>query len=290
MKVEHFFEEHIRSQEGQISRFYDLINILIDYKAKEKDNEVNISLLKELALRYSDTERQLFELNQLKNKFLGIAAHDLRNPLISIRGFSEMLLAGDVGPVNEGQLEFLNIIANVSQQMLDLINDLLDVSVIESGKLTLRPIRGSLRSLLEERLKTMKMVGEKKEITIHKVLNDIPDLVFDPDRIGQAIDNLVSNAIKYSPHGSIVHVTLAQKNNEAQISVQDEGPGLSEEDQSRLFGSFQKLSATPTDGEKSTGLGLSIVKKIVEAHNGSVEVWSQLGSGSTFSFSIRIWT
>ena len=120
------------------------------------------------------------------------------------------------------------------------------------------------------------------------MLYDIPDLVFDPDRIGQAIDNLVSNAIKYSPHGSIVHVTLAQKDNEAQISVQDEGPGLSEEDQSKLFGAFQKLSATPTDGEKSTGLGLSIVKKIVEAHNGSVEVWSQLGSGSTFSFTIPL--
>ena len=102
------------------------------------------------------------------------------------------------------------------------------------------------------------------------------------------VDNLLSNAIKFSPTGSNVHITLSQKSNHARIDVRDEGPGLSEEDQSNLFGTFQKLSAAPTGGEKSTGLGLSIVKKIIEAHHGGIEVQSQVGSGSTFSFRIPL--
>jgi len=235
-----------------------------------------------------ERNQKLLELNELKNKFLGIAAHDLRNPIFSIRGFSEMLLAGDIGPVNEDQLEFLTMINTASQQMFDLVNDLLDVSVIESGKLTLRLTRGSLKDLLKERLKIMMIAGQKKEINLHTDLQDVSNFDFDRDRIAQVLDNLLSNAIKFSPTGSKVHITLSQTSNHAQIDVRDEGPGLSEEDQSKLFGTFQKLSAAPTGGEKSTGLGLSIVKKIIEAHRGSIEVKSQVGSGSTFSFRIPL--
>jgi len=263
-----------RDARGKTIRMAGIVMDLTDRKKAEKE-------LAELA-------QHLEDLNQEKNRFLGMAAHDLRNPLICIRGFSEMLLAGDIGPVNEDHFEFLTMINTASQQMLDLVHDLLDVSVIECGKLTLRLTRGSLKDLLEERLKIIKITGEKKEITLHTDLQEVSEIDFDRDRIAQVVDNLLSNAIKFSPTGSNVHITLSQKSNHAQIDVRDEGPGLSEEDQSNLFGTFQKLSAAPTGGEKSTGLGLSIVKKIIEAHRGGIEVQSQVGSGSTFSFKIPL--
>ncbi len=110
--------------------------------------------------------------------------------------------------------------------------------------------------------------------------------MFDPKRIAQVIDNLFSNAIKFSPHDLNIYVTSEMNNNMVKVSVRDEGPGISKEDQSRLFGEFQRLAAQPTDGEKSTGLGLSIVKKIVEAHGGTISVVSKLGEGATFSFKL----
>ena len=123
---------------------------------------------------------------------------------------------------------------------------------------------------------------------IHARLSEVPEAIFDSDRIGQAVDNLVSNAIKFSSPGSKIIVILDRKGNAAKVSIQDEGPGISSEDQSRLFGEFQKLGNQPTGGEKSTGLGLAIVKKIIEAHGGSVGIESQIGKGSTFSFTIPL--
>jgi len=107
-------------------------------------------------------------------------------------------------------------------------------------------------------------------------------------RLVQIFDNIMSNAIKFSPQGSNIYVTLNQNGKMSKVSVRDEGPGMSEEDQSRMFGNFQRLSAQPTGGEKSTGLGLAIVKKIIDAHKGTIEVDSKLGSGSTFSFLLKM--
>ena len=114
------------------------------------------------------------------------------------------------------------------------------------------------------------------------------DILFDPERIAQVIDNLLRKAIKYSPYGSSITVTLEEKDGMAEFRVRDEGPGISEEDQARMFGEFQKLSARPTGGEVSTGLGLAIVKKIIDAHQGSIKVESNLGEGSTFIFTIPL--
>ncbi|OQY59804.1 MAG: hypothetical protein B6245_04720 [Desulfobacteraceae bacterium 4572_88] len=173
--------------------------------------------------------------------------------------------------------------------MLTLINDLLDVSVIESGKLDLRLEKGSLRDLLENRCKISRIIAGRKDITLHTEFSHIPDLMFDPGRIAQAFDNFTSNAIKYSPPGSNVYISMTQQEDgKVRVRVRDQGPGISEEDQRRMFGAFERLSAQPSGGEKSTGLGLAIVKKIIEAHQGSLEVESQVGSGSSFSFKIPV--
>jgi signal transduction histidine kinase len=231
---------------------------------------------------------QLEELNQLKTKFLGIAAHDLRNPLVTIRGFSEMLLGESMGQLSEDQREFLTSIHDIAQDMLALLNDLLDISMIESGKIELHFAPGSLKVLVEKQVRINEIVGKQKKMSLHANLEDLPQASFDANRISQVVDNLISNAIKFSPPGSNVYVSLNREGGMARVSVRDEGPGLPPEDQTKLFGEFQKLSVQPTGGEKSTGLGLSIAKRAVEAHRGSMEVKSQVGVGSTFSFTIPL--
>lgn len=288
MKAEHLVIQHLQSLRIQDSQYAEVLNTILNYRATEKDKEVTSRLLKKLVLNHSAAERQLFELNQLKNKFLGIAAHDLRNPLASIRGFSELLLSDDMDPLTEDQHEFIKTIHSLSQDMLNLVNDLLDVSVIESGKLELKRQPGSLKVLIEERIHINSILAKNKQMKLHESLATVPEVSFDYSRIAQVVDNLISNAIKYSPSGSNIFVSLNQQGMKAQISVRDEGPGIEPEEQKRLFGEFQRLSTKPTGGEKSTGLGLSIVKKIVEAHNGTTAVESQPGAGSTFTFILPI--
>lgn len=260
-----------------------LVMELLTYKANDRDHEVNNELLSQLVMKYAEAERKLNELNQLKNKFLGMAAHDLRNPLSSIRGFSEILLM-ELENITDEQKEFLTLINTTSDQMLRLVNDLLDVSVIESGKLDLQLKKGSIRKLVEERIKIGEVVASKKNSRISKRLSDVPEITFDANRIVQVIDNLISNAVKFSPPGSEVNVGLSMEGSEVMICVKDNGPGLSEEDKRKLFGEFQRLSAQPTGGEKSTGLGLSIAKKIIEAHKGRIWVETEKGDGALFCF------
>jgi len=227
-----------------------------------------------------EKQRELAGTNEMKNKFIGIVAHDLRNPVISIRGFSELLLK-DAKNLNEEQADFLNIIHSTSRNMLAMINDLLDISHIESG-LQLSLTKGSLNALILDRIQMNRLQADKKHITIHKKLSAIPDVSFDAQRMGQALDNLISNAVKFSPIGANVYVTLDQIKDMVRFSVTDEGPGIPREEQHLLFSEFHRLSIRPTAGETSTGLGLAITKKIIEAHNGTVEVETREGMGSTF--------
>lgn len=226
---------------------------------------------------------ELVRLNALKNKFLGIAAHDIRNPLSSIKGFSELMLLSGETISAEDHKEMMQLINKSVNDLLLLVDDLLDISVIESGNLKLDLGPGDMKALLEERVKINAGHARRKSITIHK---DFPDdiglTVFDRKRMAQVVDNLISNAIKYSPLGSNVYVSLAREDGWTRITVRDEGQGISAEDQKHLFTGFQKLGAQPTGGEKSTGLGLVIVKSIVDSHEGTIEVVSEVNKGSAF--------
>ena len=240
-----------------------------------------VNLEKSLKLK----QERLQQLVRIKDKFLGIAAHDLRNPAISIRGFSELLLRGK-DSLTEEQQEFISIIQSTSDSMLDLLNDLLDLSQMESGKLVLKKKPASIKKLVEERLRLYRLQAENKRITLHPDLQEIPEFGFDYRRIGQIIDNLISNALKFSPPGTNVHISLSVNENMALFSVQDEGPGIPLEEQGLLFSEFQKLSIRPTGSESSTGLGLAITKRLIEAHNGYMHFESHSGIGSVFSFSL----
>jgi two-component system sensor histidine kinase/response regulator len=265
-----------------------MLSTLLRFWAEEKDRALENQLLHGLIGKYADSISNLVELNKLKNTFLGIAAHDLRNPLISIRGLSEILLTEATGPLTREQREYVTIMKTVSDNMLALVNNLLDVSVIESGRLDLKIQSDSVERLIRERVAIHKILLEEKRLTLHERLDKLPPQLFDPGRLGQVVDNLLSNAIKFSYPGSSIHVVLEQVGKSAMVSVRDEGPGIPEEDQSRLFGEFQKLKVQPTGGEPSTGLGLAIAKRIIEAHHGRMGVDSKVGRGSTFSFTLPL--
>jgi PAS domain S-box-containing protein len=256
-------------------------------RIENKENLISEKEKKEnLFAELKDHVNRLKELDELKNKFLGMAAHDLRNPLVSIRGLSELLLDKNNKFSDEEVKELIETMHDASKHMFDLVNDLLDTSVIESGKLELELETCSLKKLAFKRVHAHELLAENKKMKIHHSLEDIPEFYLDPNRVIQIIDNLLTNAIKFSNPGSNIFVSLKKISAGIKFCVRDEGPGISDSDQEKLFEDFQKLSARPTGGESSTGLGLAIVKKMVEAHSGAMCVESRLGVGSTFSFTL----
>ncbi|MDK1022686.1 MAG: hybrid sensor histidine kinase/response regulator [Gammaproteobacteria bacterium] len=245
----------------------------------------SLSELKEHQKIIESRNAELDEMNQLKNKFIGMAAHDLRNPIVSILGFADVLQSEEQLNTEDSR-RYLGIISAACNKMLNLISDTLDVSVIESGELVLNLGIGSLADLVNERVQIFEPIAMKKNIEIVKQYSNVEDSWFDPSRVAQILDNLISNAIKFSPHDTKVFVTLEEVGDLLMISIKDQGPGISSEDQLKMFDHFQKLQNKPTDGETSTGLGLAIVKKIVDVHQGTLMVESEPGRGATFSFAL----
>jgi PAS domain S-box-containing protein len=255
---------------GEVTHFAAIERDLTDIKEAEE------------VIRKKNTE--LAELNETKNKFLGIASHDLRNPLFTIRSFSELLEDGTVGDVNPKQKEMLGRIYHASTFMKALLENLLDISKIESGKIDIHKQSQDLNQTVRQQVEFNQLVAQKKNIILQMNLSDIPPVSFDQSAIIQVMGNFIGNAIKFSPPDTKIVIATDKVENGVRLSVCDEGPGLSKEDQELLFKEFQTLSAKPTAGEKSTGLGLAIVKKLVHLHNGEVGVESTLGKGSTFFF------
>jgi len=235
-----------------------------------------------------EKNKELHDLNKLKNKFLGIASHDLRNPLYLIRSFSEILIDGSPGKINEKQKKLLEKIFNSSEFMRALLDNLLDISKIESGNIALDKTVQDINVITQNQMELFQLLALKKQIKLHLHMKEIPPFAFDKNAVIQAIGNFLGNAIKFSPSNTHIHISTGNVENNVKFSVQDEGPGISVEDQKLLFGEFQTLSAKPTGGEKSTGLGLAIVKKLVNLHGGEVGVFSELGKGSTFFFTLPL--
>lgn len=230
-----------------------------------------------------DSNAQLSQLNKEKTEFLGIAAHDLRNPLSAVIGFAELLqIEGSPKVAQRG-----TTIANAGRRMLELINDLLDANAIEEGRYASQIEPLELRSLVTASMQHNHTSSERKQIGFE--LADGPAAWAQGDRKAtlQILDNLLSNALKYSPIGSQVQLTLHVDDEWTGFAIRDHGPGISEEDQKKLFQKHTKLSARPTGGESSVGLGLSIVKRLAEAMGGTVTCQSTLGEGATFTLRLR---
>lgn len=250
-------------------------------RTRQVENQVRLRTAELTSANY-----KLVELNDLKNKFLGMASHDLRNPLANISGYSKFLLDRDKNLNTETRVDFLRRIQMISESMVELLSNLLDISIIESGQLKLKLKKDSLQKLIEERVHIQRFFAQKKDITLNLEVQEVSEFAFDANRMGQVIDNLVGNAIKYSSRGKAVDIRVWQNGERAQCSVRDQGPGISEQDREKLFKHFQKLSARPTGGESSSGLGLAIARKIVEEHQGTIGVENVPDSGADFFFEL----
>lgn len=227
---------------------------------------------------------QLKKLNEEKNEFLGIAAHDLKNPLNSIKGLAELLIMDHGDTPKEEVLEYAELIKSSSEYMLQIIIDLLNVNAIEEGKVNFQIDTIDFVELTETLLTKFTKMSSAKEIKLNfSAENSIHYIDADAVRLQQVIENLVSNAIKFSPFNKNIWIKISDLNNgKTKLEVKDEGPGLTEDDLKKLFGKFARLSAQPTNNENSTGLGLSIVKKLVEGMNGAIRCESVYGEGASF--------
>ncbi len=224
--------------------------------------------------------KRLVVLNAEKDEFLQIAAHDLKNPLTTMQGYSEMLGEGIITQADKVQATGKTLFA-MSRRMTNIVTELLDINAIEQGKYPVKLEVIDIAPVATEAVERLTLAAEKKSI---QIVFHTPSVmaIADAKALGQILDNLLSNALKYSNPGTTVEMRTAASDEHAVVEVVDEGLGLSEEDQKKLFQKFTRLSSRPTAGESSTGLGLSIVKRIAESMGGNVYCQSQLGIGSTF--------
>lgn len=237
----------------------------------------------------SEANRALAETNKLKTELLGIVAHDLRNPIQSVIGFAELINETAkhhlerFSPTDFQKIEYWSQrIIQSSQCMLGLVKNLLNSSAIENGQMRLRLTTLDASQVVASVVAQNQPIAKRKQQTIELHLQPDCFVHADPALLYEVVDNLLSNAIKYSPVGKTIWVSVTKRDPAAHaastprcilITVRDEGQGLTEDDKARLFGKFQRLSAVPTCGESSTGLGLSIVKQVVELHGG--KVWAE---------------
>jgi GAF domain-containing protein/CheY-like chemotaxis protein len=251
---------------------------------------IDNALLYEEQLR---TAEQLRELDTLKNQFLANMSHELRTPLNSIIGFSRVILKGIDGPVTDLQSQDLTAIYNAGQHLLGLINDILDLSRIEAGKMELNFEELNLETLITSVLSTARGLVKEKSIRLEQTIEaDLPAVYADATRVRQVLLNLLQNAAKFTDHGYI-HVraaveTQADKRRFVRVSVEDTGVGIALEDQQKLFQPFSQVDSSTTRKVGGTGLGLSISRNLIELHGGTIQVESQVGRGSTFYFTLPI--
>ena len=242
--------------------------------------------LRESQQRLLESNTALVVLNQQLNEFVGMAAHDLRNPLGVVLGFAKFLL-GDKQVSKEQKHKFLSTIQSSTEFMLRLVNDLLDISHIESGKLTLRLMLCDLGSVVEANVALNRIIASQKDIQVVVSVDPLtPMLWIDAHQIEQVLNNLITNAIKYSYPNTTIEVNVFREGSEVILAVRDHGQGIPASELSKLFMPFGVTSVKATKGERSTGLGLLIAKKVVEAHHGRIWVESQPNAGSTFSIAL----
>ena len=240
-----------------------------------------------IALRDVTRER---ELDKIKTDFISVVSHELRTPLTSIKGYTDLLLSGAAGEMPALQHEFLSIIQTSTTRLTNLINDILDISRIESGRIEIRHEPVDYRQIVSDTLRLMKTTADEKEIRLDAELPaSMPPVCGDADKVTQVLTNLVGNAIKYTPVGGKVNVRLEVAGDASvTTSVSDTGIGISAEDQKRLFQKFFRADNSSTREAGGTGLGLVIAKTIVELLGGAIWVDSEPGRGSRFSFTLPL--
>lgn len=236
----------------------------------------------QLRMRNLEVERA----NRLKTEFLASMSHELRTPLHTIIGFSELLAEQTQGPLNPKQQRFVEHIHHDSLHLLELINDILDLSKIESGRIELRPEAIDLAAAIEESLSSIRHLAQTKSLAVRARVEALPVIQADPLRVKQILMNLLGNAVKFTPAGGSIEAHARLAGGFVEISVTDTGVGIPAHEQEAIFDIFHQVGATTKGVREGTGLGLAITRRLVEEHGGTVTVSSEPGKGSRFVFTI----
>jgi signal transduction histidine kinase len=245
----------------------------------------NARLFREIA----DKSEQLAAASRHKSEFLANMSHELRTPLNAIIGFSEVLLERMFGEVNEKQTEYLQDILSSGQHLLSLINDILDLSKVEAGRMELALAPFHLPLALENALILIKERATRHGISLDLGVDPrLEELLGDERKIRQVLLNLLSNAVKFTPEGGRISLKAVLTDGSVEISVSDTGIGIAPEDQDAIFEEFRQVGSDEARKQEGTGLGLTLAKKFVELHGGRIWVESQVGKGSTFTFILPV--
>jgi signal transduction histidine kinase len=237
---------------------------------------------------FAEQNKRLLELDRLKDEFLSLVSHELRTPLTSIRGYLDLVLDEEAGELNQEQRRFLQAVERNSGRLLRLVGDLLFVAQADAGRLSLERAKVDLAELAAHCVEGAAPAASEKSVTLILLADSVPALVGDRGRLAQVLDNLVSNALKFTPEGGKVEVRTRSDGDHVTLEVEDTGIGIPAADQPRLFERFFRSSVADDRAIPGTGLGLAIVKAIVEAHEGRISIESREGEGTTFRVELPI--
>lgn len=258
-------------------------NAINAFKAKKERER----LQKEIAAKNGELEaanRKLKELDRIKSDFVANVAHEFRTPLTIIKGNVDLVNKGGLGMVTNEQKEMLDGAVNIANRLSRLVNDLLDISKIESGKMELKKEQGDINKIIEENIVILdKIIKDKRQKLAKEMSSDIPKITMDIDKITQVVINLLSNAIKYTREGGEIRIKTINLEKEIMVEVSDSGEGVAPDNIDKIFDKFTRVTAEKKEG---TGLGLPIAKDIVVLHNGRMWVKSELSKGSQFYFTL----
>jgi PAS domain S-box-containing protein len=279
-KMYDLIETPLKNIDGTISKLTIFRDITERKKAEEEIRRLN----KRLELKVIDLE----EVTRMKTEFLSLTSHELRTPLTPIKAQLEMLHEGYMGKMNEEQETSIEVILRNLTRLDNLINDILDISRIEAGRIRMSFDYMNINDTVREALKMQESLEKGKKIEIEVRLAELPLIIGDAERLRQVISNLLNNALKFSEESANVIVETRQVGENVLFGVTDYGIGISVEDKEKLFKPFSQIDTSMGREHGGTGLGLAIAKGIIQAHGGTIEVKSELGKGSTFSFSLPI--
>ena len=261
----------------------ETVNLLQTFATQSALAIQNARLFREIA----EKSRELEAASRHKSEFLANMSHELRTPLNAILGFSEVLAERMFGEVNEKQAEYLRDILSSGRHLLSLINDILDLSKVEAGRLELELGRFHLPTALDDALTLVRERATRHGITlIQTVVEQVGDIVADERKVKQILLNLLSNAVKFTPQRGRVGLTATAAEGVVTIAVSDTGVGIAAADQAAIFEEFRQVGRDDARKQEGTGLGLTLARKFVELHGGRIWVQSQVGQGSTFTFAL----
>jgi signal transduction histidine kinase len=269
----------------------DFVKILGELEDKRAQLEELNQQLNQSNRELNEANSKLRELAEMKEEFLALTTHDLRSPLTVISGVISFFTSGRLGELSPEQKNMVSMMERNTQNLIELVNDLLDASKLESGTMRLDLASLDLREVINELRETMLLpLAKEKEIELVETFPaDLPFVKADRAKLRRILLNLLSNALKFTQKGGRVEIRAEQQDKErVSVSVSDTGVGIAPEDLARLFDKYEQTRSRATRGEKGTGLGLYITKQLVELHGSEITVTSEPSKGSTFSFTLQV--